>query len=106
MKFPCNLCTDDHLTHLFPKLEEDARLLSQPCVVLINPFLHNQHMASSSSNATNVAGGNQNPLVHEGDHLCVNMVKSQINVATLSRDYSSSQDVPSLESPPPLEMPL
>jgi hypothetical protein len=34
------------------------------------------------------------------------MVKSQINVATRSHDYSSSQVVPGLESPPPLETPL
>jgi hypothetical protein len=34
------------------------------------------------------------------------MVKSQVNVATRSHDYNSSHDVPGLESPPPLEMPL
>jgi hypothetical protein len=51
VKFPCNLCTDDHLTHLFPKLAEDVRLLSLLPIVLTNPFPHNQHMASSSSNA-------------------------------------------------------
>jgi hypothetical protein len=106
VKFPCKLCTDDHLTHLFPKIEEATRLLSQLSTMLTNPFLHNHHMASSSSNAINVAGGNQNPLAHEGDCLCVNMFKSQINLATWSRDYSSSQLVPGLESPPPPEIPL
>jgi hypothetical protein len=106
VKFPCKLCTDDHLTHLCPKLEEAVRLLSLPPVVLTNPFLHNQHMASSSSNARNAVSGSQNPPTHEGDRLCINMVKSQINVATRSRDYSSSQVVPGLESPPPPEMPL
>jgi hypothetical protein len=45
--------------------------------------------------------GIKNPPTHEGDHLCVNMVKSQINVATRSHDYSSSQVVPGLDSPPP-----
>jgi hypothetical protein len=34
------------------------------------------------------------------------MIKSHINVATRSRDYNSSQAVPGLESPPPLEMSL
>jgi hypothetical protein len=34
------------------------------------------------------------------------MIKSQVNVATRSRDYGSSWDFPSLESPPPLKMPL
>jgi hypothetical protein len=90
VKFPCKLCTDDHLTQLCPKLKEVVRLLSLPPTVLTNPFLHNLNMASSSFNARNAASGNQNPPAHEGDHLCVNMVKSQINVATRSRDYSSS----------------
>jgi hypothetical protein len=103
VKFPCKLCTDDHLTHLCPKLEEATRLLSLPPTVLTNPFPHNQHMASSSSNAKNAVSGNQNPPVHEDDRLCINMVKSQINVATRSHDYSSSQVVPGLESPPPPE---
>jgi hypothetical protein len=107
VKFPCNLCTDDHLTHLCPKLVEAARLLSLPPTVLTNPFPHNQHMASSSSNARNVVGGSQNPPTQDGDHLCINMVNSQVNVATRSHDYSSSQTVPGLESPPPpSEMPL
>jgi hypothetical protein len=44
VKFPCKLFTDDHLTHLCPKLEESTRLLSQPPIVMTNPFLHNQHM--------------------------------------------------------------
>jgi hypothetical protein len=34
------------------------------------------------------------------------MVKSQIDIATRSHDYSSSQTVVGLESPPPSEMPL
>ena len=34
------------------------------------------------------------------------MVKSEVNVATRSRDYSSPQNVPGQESPPPPETPL
>jgi hypothetical protein len=60
VKFPCKLCTDDHLTHLCPKLAEAARLLAQSPIVLTNPFPHNQHLASSSSNTGNAAGGGQN----------------------------------------------
>jgi hypothetical protein len=63
-------------------------------------------MASSSSNAGNAASGGQNPPAQDNDHLCINMVKSQVNVATWSRNYSSSHVVPGLESPPPPEMPL
>jgi hypothetical protein len=42
VKFPCNVCTNDHLTHLCPKLVEATRLLSLPPIVLMNPFPHNQ----------------------------------------------------------------
>ena len=63
-------------------------------------------MASSSSNAGNEASGSQNPQTHEGNRLCINMVKSHINVATRYHNYSSSQVVPGLESSPPLETPL
>ena len=106
VKFTCKICIDDNLTHLCPKLVEVARILSLPPAVLTNPFPHNQHMASSSLNVRNVASGIQNPLTQDNDHLCINMVKSEVNVATRSRDYSSPQIVPSLESPPPLETPL
>jgi hypothetical protein len=34
------------------------------------------------------------------------MVKFEVNVATRSHNYSSSQTVPGLESPPPPETPL
>ena len=84
VKFPCKLCTDDHLTHLCPKLAEAARLLNLPPVVLTNPFPHNQHLASSYSNAGNAPGGSQNPLSQDGDHVCINMVDEKIDIATRS----------------------
>jgi hypothetical protein len=108
VKFPCKLCIDDHLTHLFPKLAEAATLLSLPPVVLMNPFSHNQHMALSSSNIGNVTSGSQNPLLQDGNRLCINMVDVKVNVATQSQDYISSQAILGIESPPPppLEMNL
>jgi hypothetical protein len=90
VKFPCNIYTYYHLTHLCPKLEEATRILSLPPSMMTSPFPHNKHMASSSFNVGNVVSGIQNHPTHEGDRLCVNMVKSQINVATQSHDYSSS----------------
>jgi hypothetical protein len=80
VNFPCNICTYDHLTHLCSKLVETARILSLPPLVLTNPFPHNHHMTSSSSNAENVASGSQNPPMQYGDHLCINMVKYEVNV--------------------------
>jgi hypothetical protein len=76
VKLPCNLCTNDHLTHLCPKLEEVARILSLLPVVMTNPFPHNNDMALISSNAGNATSQSQNPLVRDGDRLCINMVKS------------------------------
>jgi hypothetical protein len=49
----------------------------------------------------NAAGGSQNPPLQDGDRLCINMVDAKVNVATRSRDYSSSQAIPGLEYPPP-----
>jgi hypothetical protein len=63
-------------------------------------------MASSSSNDENLVSGSQNPSVQNNARLCINMVKSQVNVATWPHDYSSSKDVPGLESPPPSRTPL
>jgi hypothetical protein len=82
VKFPYKLCIDDHLTHLCPKLAEDGRLLSLPPAMLVNPFSDNHHMALSSSNAVNAAGGSQNPSLQDDDRLCINMVDEKIDVAT------------------------
>jgi hypothetical protein len=101
VKFPCKICTDDHLTHLCPKLAEAVRLLSQSPVVLTNPSSHNEHLAWNSSNAKNAVGGGQNQQSQDDDRLCINMVDAKIDVAIRSRDYSSKQTIPSLESPPP-----
>jgi hypothetical protein len=40
-KFPCEICTYDHLTHLCPKIVEVGRILSLLPFVLNNPFPHN-----------------------------------------------------------------
>jgi hypothetical protein len=106
VKFPCNLCIDDHLTHLCPKLKEDERLLYILVDVLTNLFAHNQKMPSISSNAENAASGSQNPPVHDSDRLCFNMFKSHINVATQSRDYIFAKVVLGIDSPSCSETPL
>jgi hypothetical protein len=80
VKFTYKLYRNDYLTHLFPKLVEYVSLLSLPPVVLMNPFPHNQHMASSSSNVINVVDGSQNPSLQDGDHLCINMVDAKVHV--------------------------
>jgi hypothetical protein len=101
VKFPFKICTDDHLTHLCPKLAKAARLLAHSPAMLKDPFPHNQHLALSSLNTENVAGGGQNQQSQDGDCLCINMVDAKIDVATRSRDSSSKQTNPGLEYPPP-----
>jgi hypothetical protein len=101
VKFPCKLCTDDHLTHLCPKLAEVARILNILPAVLTNPFPHNQHLSLISSNAGKVPSGSQNPPSQDCDLVCINMVDAKIDIATPSRDYSSSKASTSLEAPPP-----
>jgi len=86
VKFPCKICTDDHLTHMCPKLAKATRLFSQPSIVLTNPFPHNQHLALSSSNAANEVGGGQNQQSKDVNLLCINMVDQKVNVATRSED--------------------
>jgi hypothetical protein len=58
------------------------RLLSLSPIILTNPFPNNQHMASSSLNTGNVAGGSQNLSLQDDDRLCINMVNVKVNVAT------------------------
>jgi hypothetical protein len=84
VKLPCKLCKNDHLTHLCPKLSEAMRLLNILPVVLTNPFPHNQHLASISSNAGNAPGGSQNPPSQDGNRICINTVDAKIDIATHS----------------------
>jgi hypothetical protein len=60
-------------------------------------------MVLGGANTENGSSGSQNPLAHEGGHLCVNKVKSYIDVATQSHDYGYSQTILGLESTPPPE---
>jgi hypothetical protein len=69
-----------------------ARLLNIPPTMLTNHFPHNQHLASSSSNAENAPGGSQNPPPQDGDQVSINMVDAKIDIATHSQDYGSSKD--------------
>jgi hypothetical protein len=84
VNFPCKLCTDDHLTYLCPKLAEAVRLLNLSPALLTNPFPHNEHLASSSTNDGNDNGGSQNPPLQDGDRVCINMVNAKIDITTHS----------------------
>jgi hypothetical protein len=62
-------------------------------------------MASGTSNTRNALGGGQNPPAHDGVHQCMNMVRSEISIATRTHDYGPPQPTLGTE-PPPLETPL
>jgi hypothetical protein len=64
VKFPCNICGDDHLTHQFPQMEESQCLMKlkqqqQQPVVLNNPFPQGKNLQGGSSNS-NQQGGTSN----------------------------------------------
>ena len=93
VKFPCKLCSGDHLIHLCPKIEDAQHLLRQQGTsssqaVLTNPFpQERQLLAGTSSNPGTSAGGNQ-----EGEKSSnVFMMGSNVHVATRSRDYGEAE---------------
>ena len=93
VKFPCKLCSGDHLTHLYPKIQDAHRLLGQQGAsssqaVLTNPFPQGQQLlAGASSNLGTSSGGSQ-----EGEKSSkVFMMGSNVHVATRSRDYGEAK---------------
>ena len=38
INFPCNLCGGDHLTYLFPRIDEASKFIAQSLDVLIDPL--------------------------------------------------------------------
>jgi hypothetical protein len=73
VKFLCNLCTDDHLTHQFPQLEEAQNLLAQQQpVMLTNPFPQGKNMAQASS-SMNAPGGNQGAPMPNANNKATNI---------------------------------
>jgi hypothetical protein len=50
LKYLCNLCREDHPTHLYPQLVEAQKLFVQKHpTVLTNPFPHGKNMTQASS---------------------------------------------------------
>jgi hypothetical protein len=65
-RYPCNLCVEDHPTHLCPRLVEAQKFVTQQQqAVLTNPFQHGQNLTQAS---TSVEGGSQEscppPKIH------------------------------------------
>jgi hypothetical protein len=71
VKFPCKLCSGDHLTRLCPKIQEAQHLLGQQGTsssqaVLTNPFPQGQQLlAGASSNPGTSAGATRKGKNHQ-----------------------------------------
>ena len=100
VKFPCKLCKEDHLTNLFPHMEDALRFMAQGPTVLTNPLCDNQNMNSRTNDPHCASGGDQNPPEFNTGHGCINMVHA-IKVVTHVKDYVSSQPDLGKEPAPP-----
>jgi hypothetical protein len=88
VRYPCNLCTEDHPTHLCPRLAEAQKFVTQQQpAVLTNPFQHGQNLTQASASTE---GGSQEPSPSSNNPTSVNvyMVKGDAFISTRAHDYS------------------
>jgi hypothetical protein len=87
-RYPCNLCAEDHPTHLCPRLAEAQKFVTQQqLVVLTNPFQHGQNLTQASASTE---GGSQGPSPSSNNPAFANvyMVKGDAFISTRAHDYS------------------
>jgi hypothetical protein len=89
-RYPCNLCAEDHPTHLCPRLAEAQKFVTQhQQAVLTNPFQHGQNLTQAS--ASTEKGSHENcPSQNASSSANVYMMKSDAFIATRAHDYSKS----------------
>jgi hypothetical protein len=89
-RYPCNLCAEDHPTHLCPRLAEAQKFVTQhQQAVLTNPFQHGQNLTQAS--ASTEKGSHENcPPQNASSSANVYMMKSDAFIATRAHDYSKS----------------
>jgi hypothetical protein len=87
-RYPCNLCAEDHPTHLCPRLAEAQKFVTQQQqAVLTNPFQHKQNLTQAS--ASTEGGSHENcPPPTGSSSANVYMMKSDAFIATRAHDYS------------------
>jgi hypothetical protein len=87
-RYPCNLCAEDHPTHLCPRLAEAQKFVTQQQqAVLTNPFQHGQNLTQAS--ASTEKGSHENcPPQNASSSANVYMMKSDAFIATRAHDYS------------------
>jgi hypothetical protein len=87
VRYPCNLCAEDHLTHLCPRLAEAQKFVTQQQqAVLTNPFQHGKNLTQASTSAE--LGSQDNfPPPNNSSSMTVCMVKSDAFKTTRAHDY-------------------
>jgi hypothetical protein len=88
VRYLCNLCAEDHPTHLCPRLAEAQKFVTQQQqAVLTNPFQHGKNLTQAS---TSVKGGSQEtyPPPNNSSSANVYMVRGDALITTRAQDYS------------------
>jgi hypothetical protein len=87
VSYPCNLCAEDHPTHLCPRLAKAQKfVMQQQQVVLTNPFQHGQNLTQAS--ASTEGGSHEScPPPNGTSSANVYMMKSDTFIATRAHDY-------------------
>jgi hypothetical protein len=89
-RYPCNLCAEDHPTHLCPRLAEAQKFVTQQQqAVLTNPFQHGQNLTQASA-STEKGNYDNCPPQNASSSANVYMMKSDAFIATRAHDYSKS----------------
>jgi hypothetical protein len=89
-RYPCNLCAEDHPTHLCPRLAEAQKFVTQQQqAVLTNPFQHGQNLTQASA-STEKGSYDNCPPQNASSSANVYMMKSDAFIATRAHDYSKS----------------
>jgi hypothetical protein len=87
-RYPCNLCAEDHPTHLCPRLAEAQKFVTQQQqAVLTNPFQHGQNLTQASA-STEKGSHEICPPQNASSSANVYMMKSDAFIATRAHDYS------------------
>jgi hypothetical protein len=88
VRYPCNLCAEDHPTHHCPRLVEAQTFVTQQQPALLtNPFQHAKNLTQAS---TSIEGGSQGPSLSSNNPTSVNvyMMKGDSFISTRVHDYS------------------
>jgi hypothetical protein len=88
VRYPCNICAEDHPTHLCPRLAEAQKFVTQQQqAVLTNPFQHGHNLTQAS--VSTEKGSHENcPPQNASSSVNIYMMKSDAFIATRAHDYS------------------